>query len=135
MPESSELQNMLQEDPVVYLSTPVSFPTTSFQQLSDLLGFSQAEWAEILHFSPRTLQRYLKDSNAFEGLQAELLHQVKRLTDAGLTIFNDVEGFAKWLRADKEVLGNTLGFDALKTITGVKMLRQELGRMAEGIYI
>ncbi len=133
--EEDNLSFMVMEDPVVYLSPAIDFTMKDFESLNSLLNFSQFEWADILHFSPRTLQRYLKDGNSFDGLQAELLHHLRLLTQAGLMQFSTNEGFVQWLRAEKEVLGQTLGFNALKTITGVRMLREELGRMAEGVYI
>jgi hypothetical protein len=133
--EEEDIQSVLMEEPHVYLTTSIDFAMKDFESLNYLLGFSQFEWADILHFSPRTLQRYLKDGNGFEGLQAELLHHIKRLTQAGLMQFSTKESFVQWLRIEKDVLGHRLDFNALKSITGVRMLREELGRMAEGVYI
>jgi putative toxin-antitoxin system antitoxin component (TIGR02293 family) len=99
------------------------------------LGFSQAEWASILHISDRTLQRYLKEEKAFTGLQAELLHYLRKLTSTGQQLFEDGSGFVKWLRTPKSVLGQTLDFSSLQSITGIRLLQQELGRMAYGVYI
>ena len=133
--EEDDLESMILGEPEVLFNTDVIFSMQNFKTLENILGFSQAEWAEILHLSLRTLQRYLKDESDFDGPQAELLHQLKMLTDAGLMQFNDAGGFVRWLRTDKEVLGKSLDFSTLKTITGIRMLRDELGRMAEGVYI
>lgn len=135
MHEEDSLPYMVMEDPVVYLKSAIDFTMKDFESLNAQLNFSQFEWADILHFSSRTLQRYLKEGNSFDGLQAELLHHLRRLTQAGLLQFSTKEGFVQWLRTEKEVLGQLLDFNALKTITGVRMLREELGRMAEGVYI
>jgi uncharacterized protein (DUF2384 family) len=134
-PEELDIESMTLEEPSVLFETDISFSMQKFKQLEEVLGFSQAEWAEILHFSLRTLQRYLKDGSDFEGLQAELLHQIKRLTDAGLLQFSSSEGFVRWLRTEKVIMDKHLDFSSLKTNTGVRMLRDELGRMAEGVYI
>jgi DNA-binding transcriptional regulator YiaG len=133
--EQDDLETMVLEEPSVLYETDVTFSMQRFHELETKLGFSQAEWSEILHLSLRTLQRYLKDSSPFEGLQAELLYQIKRLTDAGLLQFSSPEGFVRWIRTEKEVLGKRLGFTSLKSITGVRLLRDELARMAEGVYI
>ncbi len=135
MEEEEDLSAMILQEPQIYLSPEIDFTMKDFEYINNILNFNQQEWAEILHFSPRTLQRYLKDGNSFDGLQAELLHHIKRLTQAGLLQFSSNEGFVQWLRSEKIILGQTLGFNALKSTTGVRMLRDELGRMAEGIYI
>lgn len=135
MGDEANLPFILKEDPLVYLSPAIDFDMDNFEKLNSLLNFSQVEWAEILHFSTRTLQRYLKEGNGFEGLQAELLFHIQRLAHAGLLQFSSKEGFVQWLRSEKEVMGHRLDFNALKSITGVKLLREELGRMAEGVYI
>lgn len=133
--EEDDISQMALSEPTVFLEPQMKFGMHSFEKLNLVLGFSQAEWSEILHFSPRTLQRYLKDGNGFDGLQAELLHHINRLTEHGLTQFSSGKALAQWLRSEKVVLGHHLGFNALKSITGVKMLREELGRIAEGVYI
>ncbi len=135
MPEESFPLRMAAEDPIEYVTQARAFSINQFNTLNAILGFSQQEWAQILHISLRTLQRYLKDSSEFEGLHAELLHHLQRLTDLGLKLFETKAGFVQWIRVDKSIMDYTIGFDALKSITGIRLLRQELGRMAEGVYV
>lgn len=134
-PKSASLGQILQEPEIAYEVDTSRFAAQGFLALSNTLGFSQAEWAAILHISDRTLQRYLKEEKAFTGLQAELLHYLRKLTNTGLQIFKDDMSFVKWLRAPKSVLGQTLDFQSLQSITGIRLLQQELGRMAYGVYI
>jgi putative toxin-antitoxin system antitoxin component (TIGR02293 family) len=110
-------------------------PVEAFGKLSAILGFSQAEWSDILHISDRTLQRYLKDGTSFSGPQAELLHYLRRLTHTGLQLFESPASFVQWLRIPKQVLGHLLDFKALGSITGIRLLQNELGRIAYGVYI
>lgn len=134
-PKSTSLGQILQEPEIAYEVDTSRFSCQGFADLSSTLGFSQAEWASILHISDRTLQRYLKEEKAFTGLQAELLHYLRKLTSTGLQLFKDEASFVKWLRAPKSVLGQTLDFQSLQSITGIRLLQQELGRMAYGVYI
>jgi putative toxin-antitoxin system antitoxin component (TIGR02293 family) len=129
------LGQLLHEPEVAYASASKLFTADNFVKLSLLLGFSQAEWASILHISDRTLQRNLKDAKPFGGLQAELLHYLKKLTDTGLQLFENEQSFVQWLRTPKNVLGQQLGFESLQSITGIGLLQQELGRIAYGVYI
>lgn len=135
VPKSASLGQILQEPEIAYEVDTSRFASQGFVSLSSTLGFSQAEWASILHISDRTLQRYLKEEKAFTGLQAELLHYLGKLTSTGLQLFKNAEGFVQWLRAPKSVMGQTLDFQSLQSITGIRLLQQELGRMAYGVYI
>lgn len=127
--------SLLQEPEMLYQENVDVFSPAAYKKLQQVLQFTQAEWAAILHISDRTLQRYLKDGKPFTGFQAELLHQLSRLTETGLQIFDSPQSFTDWLRTTKHVLGQELSFQSLQTITGIGLLQQELGRMAYGVYI
>jgi putative toxin-antitoxin system antitoxin component (TIGR02293 family) len=129
------LAQLLQEPEVAYTTEASIFSSEAFLKLSGILGFSQSEWAAILHISDRTLQRNLKDAKPFGGLQAELLHYLKKLADTGLQLFENEQSFVQWLRTPKNVLGQQLVFESLQSITGIRLLQQELGRIAYGVYI
>ncbi|HSC54671.1 MAG TPA: antitoxin Xre-like helix-turn-helix domain-containing protein [Phnomibacter sp.] len=135
VPDEQLLPRLLQEPEVAYTAGTLSFSTAAFIQLSRQLGFSQAEWGIILNISDRTIQRSLKDDKSFTGLQAELLHYLKKLTETGLQLFENEASFVAWLRTPKNVLGQPLGFESLQSITGIRLLQQELGRIAYGVYI
>lgn len=134
-PKTAKLGSLLQEPEVSYTIQTNTFDAGAFEMLAAQLNFSQSEWAAILHISDRTLQRYLKDAKPFSGLQAELLHYLKKLTDTGLQLFENEKTFVAWLRQSKNVLGQSLGFESLQSITGIRLLQQELGRIAYGVYI
>lgn len=111
------------------------FKISSFERLSQKLPFSQAEWADILHISDRTLQRYIKDKKPFEGLHAEHLYQLENLAIMSSDVFSSPEKVKEWLMSSKIVLGSTLDFNTLKSFWGVKLIAAELGRIAHGVYI
>lgn len=128
---------MVAEPAALYMSSikPNTFSITRFESLSRQLPFTQQEWADMLHISDRTLQRYLKDHKPFEGLHAEHLHQIAALADMGLKVFGNGETLEAWLRRPKKIMGREVGFDALRSFGGTQLLSDELGRIAHGVYI
>ena len=135
-PERNSMQ-IASEPEVLYLTGKKlnEFSMASFEELSRKLSFSQAEWADILHISDRTLQRYIKDGKPFEGLYAEHLYQLENLAVMASEVFSSPETLKNWLISSKNVLGANLDFNTLKSFWGVKLMATELGRIAHGVYI
>ena len=125
------------EPEVLYATSSklIEFTISKFETLSNKLLFSQSEWADILHISDRTLQRYIKDQKPFEGLHAEHLQQLDNMANLALEIFSKPEKVKSWLMSSKQVLQHTLNFSSLKSFWGVKLISNELGRIAYGVYI
>lgn len=128
---------LLAEPATMYITNPRvgEFSNVRFQALSKKLSLTQQEWADILHISDRTLQRYIKDSRSFEGLHAEHLHQVDALVDMGVEVFGSADAFEAWLRRPKSILGRDIDFSALRSFGGARLLADELGRILHGVYI
>ncbi|WP_221390578.1 hypothetical protein [Dyadobacter sp. NIV53] len=137
MPAKGKALAIVSEPEVLYLTQEKSdtFTIESFQKLSQKLLFTQLEWADILHISDRTLQRYLKENKPFEGLFAEHLYQLDNMSDLGLIVFSNAKNLEEWLRKPKNVLGKVLDFSTLQSFWGVKLIGNELGRMEHGVYI
>ena len=125
------------EPEVLYIKNtkPQEFLIDDFELLQRNIPFNLAEWADILHLSDRTLQRYIKEGKPFEGLHSEHLHQLKNMSELGVLIFKTSNLFKEWLMKSKNILGNTLDFNSLKSFWGVKLISSELGRIAYGVYI
>lgn len=125
------------EPEVLYITTPTlkHYTISKFSQLNKKLLFSQAEWADILHISDRTLQRYIKENKPFEGLYAEHLYQLENMANLALEVFATPEKAKQWLSSPKQVLGQTLDFSTLQSFWGVKLISNELGRILHGVYI
>lgn len=136
MPIEIPLQ-IASEPEVLYLAKDktAGFSMTGFNSLSQKLLFTQLEWANILHISDRTLQRYIKDNKPFEGLYAEHLYQLENMAAIGLQIFGEPNLLDEWLRQPKTILDKVIGFSALQSFWGVKLISNELGRMEHGVYI
>lgn len=111
------------------------FPFTKFKKISDKVPFTQSEWANILHLSERTLQRYAKDNKNFEGIYVDRILQLDKLINLGLETFTDAEAFYRWLKRDKNVLGHELSFSSLYHTDGINAVYDEIGRIQHGVYI
>ena len=137
MPAENKPLSMANEPEVMYLTNPKlgTFSIANFTGLSSKLLFTQVEWAGVLHISDRSLQRYIKENKAFEGLFAEHLYQLEQMANLGVTVFSNPKALDAWLRMPKEVLGNVLNFSTLTSFWGVKLLCNELGRIEYGVYI
>ena len=137
MPDFPATDPLVATEPAVMYASSIdvgSFSVTKFEALCQKLSFTQQEWADILHISDRTLQRYIKGHKPFEGLHAEHLHQIDGLTNIGLTVFGNAARFEAWLRTPKTILGHDVGFEALRSFGGVQSIVDELGRMMCGVY-
>jgi len=110
------------------------FTYTHFKKIADLVPFTQKEWAQILHLSERTLQRYARDHSGFEGLYIDRLLHIEQLIEKGLDTFAGADAFYTWLRKEKSVLGHQLGFSALYSTQGIQGLIDQLERIQYAVY-
>lgn len=136
-PDEMTPMRIAAEPEVMYMARPKisEFSVSKFQDLCTKLLFTQQEWADILHISDRTLQRYLKDKKPFEGLYAEHLYQLENMADLGLHVFGTPKTLEQWLRTSRMVLGEVQDFSTLQSFWGVKQIANELGRIEHGVYI
>lgn len=105
-----------------------------FDKLTRQVPFTQKEWANILDLSERTLQRYAHDNKSFEGIYTDRLLHIEQLIEAGLETFDGADAFYAWLKKDKPVLGQQLGFEALYSTRGIQELLNQLLRIQYGVY-
>ena len=120
---------------VKILPAVMDFSYRDFEKIADPVPFTQREWASILHLSEKTLQRYAKDNKNFEGIYVDRILQMQELIEAGLKAFTGAEAFYRWLKRDKQVLGQLLNFDALKSTQGIGLTKDEVERIMYGVYI
>jgi putative toxin-antitoxin system antitoxin component (TIGR02293 family) len=129
------------EEPVAEYKTtrrlPVvaDYPYRKFEKIAAFVPFTQREWANILHLSERTLQRYSKDNSSFEGIYVDRILQIEQMIQMGLETFTDAEAFYRWLHREKKVLGHLLNFESLYNTQGIQDIIDEIGRIQYGVYI
>lgn len=129
----------LEEPEMPYLPAkkPVMVADFSYRKLkkiADTVPFTQAEWANMLHLSERTLQRYAKNNTSFEGIYTDRILLLQEMIDLGLETFTDADAFYRWLKKDKLVMGQKLNFESLYSDRGIQELIDQLGRIQHGVY-
>ncbi|MES2372706.1 MAG: hypothetical protein V4557_09010 [Bacteroidota bacterium] len=104
------------------------------KKITELVPFTQVEWANILHLSERTLQRYAKNNSSFEGIYTDRILLLQEMIHLGLETFTDADAFYRWLKKDKLILGQTLNFQSLYSDRGIQEIIDQLTRIQYGVY-
>jgi len=110
------------------------FTFRKFQKIADKIPFTQKEWANILHLSERTLQRYAKDNSSFDGIYADRILQIQQLIEMGLETFVTADALYNWLKKDKNVMGHPLNFNSLYSLQGISETYNQIGRILHNVY-
>ena len=105
----------------------------SLVSVSNYLGVTMDRMSEILHVSPRTLQRK-GEGNVLGVFSSEQAIEVAEVISTGLQVFGSIERFHKWLYGPLLALGGTKPIDLLDTSFGTKLLVKELGRLEHGVF-
>ncbi len=112
----------------------MDFNYKKLKKIMDVVPFTQIEWANMIHLSERTLQRYAKNNTSFESIYIDRILHLQALIDLGLDTFTDADTFYAWLKDEKHVLGKVLNFDSLKTDRGIQLLIDQVNRIQYGVY-
>jgi putative toxin-antitoxin system antitoxin component (TIGR02293 family) len=97
-------------------------------------AFNLKEWANLLHISERTIQRYEALKKHFEPLHSERIIELQRLNLQGAQVLGNATAFKTWLHTQCIALGGVTPFSLLDSSIGIHMVMQELGRIEHGIY-
>lgn len=116
-----------------HLKLTKDFNYTDFKKITEKTDFTQKEWAEILHISERTLQRYSKDNSSFNFNITDRILQIDKVLDRGLEVFGSYEKFLRWLRDDPYMLEGGLTLHSLGSFEGINNVLTQLGRIEHGI--
>ena len=127
--EEPELVYGLQKE--LKINTDLNF--NDFQKIASKVDFIQKEWADILHLSERTLQRYSHDNSSFNSNVVDRLIQIKKVIQRGQEVFGSFEKFNLWLRGNPYMLEGQLSIHSLASIEGINNVLTQLGRIEHGI--
>lgn len=119
--------------PYMPVVATINFTWKHFEKICSQIAFTQKEWAQMLHLSERTLQRYAKDGRPFEGIYVDRILHIDELVQEGLKTFQSADALLQWLKATKTVMGQQFGFDALFYRQGIEALIHQIGRIRHGI--
>lgn len=110
-------------------------PYSLFALIKDTAPFSEANWAEFLNVSTKTLERYKKTSKQFKPLQSEKIIEMAEVTNIGKEVFGGTDKFRLWLDTPNFALGNMKPIELLKDSYGKEMVMAELTRINHGILL
>lgn len=133
---TAPFNSFLTDQMLIIKSIRKGIPYSFFEEIKNQTPFSDNEWAELLHISPKTLQRYKNENNhQFRPLHAEKIIELAEVTKAGKEVFDTKEQFYSWLITSSFALGNMKPIELLKDSYGKEMVLEELKRMEHGIFV
>ena len=127
------------EEPVAYYGLQnhfkilKDFTYNDFKRIASKVDFTQKEWADILHISERTLQRYSHDNGSFNSSVVDRLLQIRKVIQRGNEVFGSYSKFNLWLRGNPYMLEGQLSIHSLASIEGINNVLTQLGRIEHGI--
>jgi putative toxin-antitoxin system antitoxin component (TIGR02293 family) len=104
-----------------------------FQKIASKVDFTQKEWADILHISERTLQRYAHENGSFNTGTIDRIVQINKVFQRGKDVFGSYQKFNLWLRTNPFMLEGRLSINSLASIEGINYVLTQLGRIEHGI--
>jgi putative toxin-antitoxin system antitoxin component (TIGR02293 family) len=110
------------------------FTYKEFTKISEKVPFTQKEWADILHISERTLQRYAKDNSVFNFSVADRILQIDKVLKKGVQVFGNTDKFISWIKDNPYMLEGRLSLQSLASIEGIQRVLTELGRIEHGLF-
>lgn len=135
-----DLKQTFAEEPVAYYGLQnhfkivKDFTYNDFKKIAAKVDFTQKEWADILHISERTLQRYANDNGSFNSGVVDRILQIKKVLERGEEVFGSYAKFNLWLRGNPYMLEGQLSLHSLASIEGINNVLTQLGRIEHGIF-
>ena len=123
-----------QYSPVKKTVQVVNFTFRKLKRIIETVPFTQVEWANMLHLSERTLQRYAKNNSSFEGIYSDRILLLQEMINLGLETFSDSHTFYKWLKKEKLILGQRVNFESLHSERGIQEVIDQINRIQYGVY-
>src|SRR6478736_8544067 len=124
--ESKVEEPLIPYTPVKKQVMVADYTYKKLKKITELVPFTQKEWANMLHLSERTLQRYAKDNTSFEGIYVDRILHLEQMIHMGLETFIKADAFYNWLKREKHVLGNLINFESLYSTQGINDITEEL---------
>jgi putative toxin-antitoxin system antitoxin component (TIGR02293 family) len=101
-----------------------------FMKISGISNKLLAE--EVFEISLKTLYSYRKSNKDMPIRFNEQILKLEELYKKGIELFEDSEGFNKWLKTESYGLGNVKPIDLINSITGIDLIFEELVRIEFG---
>ncbi|WP_188765218.1 type II RES/Xre toxin-antitoxin system antitoxin [Emticicia aquatilis] len=107
----------------------------SAKKMQELMVATHQEknfFADILHISPKTLDRYIKEDKKFNPTESEKMLKLEQVYEWGKEVFGDVDTFNRWIIKPAYGLGDRIPKILMQTHGGLTLVEDELIRIAYG---
>jgi putative toxin-antitoxin system antitoxin component (TIGR02293 family) len=108
-------------------------PKRLLLSLAKRISLTLQEFADIMHISERTLQRY-DDDAIIKPEYAEKAVELARLYTRGEDVFGSLDKFKSWMKTPLHAFKGETPVSLLDTSVGFDMVFKELGRIEHGIF-
>jgi len=125
------LANKLLLISIIRKGVPYSF----FDLIQQITPFDEADWANFLDISTKSLHRYNESAKHFKPIQTEKIIEMAEVTNIGLEVFGGMQKLKLWLDTPNYALGNLKPMELLKDSYGKEMVVSELTRINYGILV
>ena len=102
-------------------------------QVQELMALSQKEMADLLHLTPRTLQRMNPEQLLPPAASGHLL-ELARLYRRSVDVLGSAALANRWLRTSLPALNGAQPVTLLDTPAGIQWVFTVLGRVEHGVY-
>lgn len=109
-------------------------PYYTFEKYALKSAFTLADWSEFLGLSERSLQRYKSNNKKFDSIHSDRIIEIVLVLRKGVEVFGDEEKFVTWMNSKILALGGIKPRELLDSSFGIKMLDDELTRIAYGLF-
>lgn len=103
------------------------------QEVQERMQLSQKELANLLHLTPRTIQR-MKDNDLLPPAASGHLLELARLYRRAVEVLGNEKVANQWLRTSVTALGGVQPASLLDTPVGIQWVMTTLGRIEHGVY-
>jgi putative toxin-antitoxin system antitoxin component (TIGR02293 family) len=122
-----------QSDFDILISSRRGLPKHSLMALAKKISLTIQEFANIMHISERTLQRY-EDDTIIKTEYAEKAIELARLYTRGQEVFGNLDKFKTWMKTPLHIFKGEAPVSLLDTSIGFDMVFKELGRIEYGVF-
>jgi putative toxin-antitoxin system antitoxin component (TIGR02293 family) len=120
---------------LIIVAIRTGIPYSFFDLIQHMAPYTEADWANFLDISTKSLQRYKLTSKLFKPYQSEKIIEMAEVTHVGIDVFGDMDKFKLWLDTPNFSLGNMKPLELLKDSYGKDLVIAELTRINYGILV
>jgi putative toxin-antitoxin system antitoxin component (TIGR02293 family) len=100
----------------------------------ELSGFSQDEFQQVFNTTVKTIQNHAAKALTLDATLSEKLLKSFALFDKGVEVFGSAKYFNQWLHKPAYGLGYQVPLDMMDTITGIRLVEDQLIRIEFGAF-